>query len=98
MFGEPAFGGLDMCAIDIQRGRGQGLPDYNSIRSAIGLNKISNWSEILSNDGDNHNDFIQVYPDIDNSDPIMGMYAEKHLPWGVLGETMMHYYLININV
>ena len=88
MFGEPGFGGLDMCAIDIQRGRDQGLPDYNSIRSAIGLNKISNWSEILSNDGDNHNDFIQVYPDIDNSDPIMGMYAEKHLPGGVLGETM----------
>ena len=88
MFGDPGFGGLDMCAIDIQRGRGQGLPDYNSLRSAIGLNKISNWSEILPINSDIMNDLTQVYPDIDNSDPIMGMYAEKHLPGGVLGETM----------
>ena len=28
------------------------------------------------------------YIDIDNADPIMGMYAETHLPGGVLGETM----------
>ena len=88
MFGDPGFGGLDMCAIDIQRGRGHGLPDYNTLRSAVGLDKIENWSEITSSEGNGYQAMLQVYPDIDNADPIMGMYAETHLPGGVLGETM----------
>ncbi len=88
MFGDPGFGGLDMCAIDIQRGRGHGLPDYNTLRSAVGLNKIENWSEITSSESNGYQSMMQVYPDIDNADPIMGMYAETHLPGGVLGETM----------
>ena len=88
MFGDPGFGGLDMCAIDIQRGRGHGLPDYNTLRTAIGLDSIENWSEIISGDGLDYDNLSLVYPDIDNADPIMGMYAEPHLPGGVLGETM----------
>ena len=88
MFGDPGFGGLDMCAIDIQRGRGHGLPDYNTLRASIGLEKIDNWSQILDGNTTDLQKLEQVYPDINNSDPIMGMYAEKHLPGSVLGETM----------
>ena len=88
MFGDPGFGGLDMCAIDIQRARGHGLPDYNTLRSSIGLDRIDNWSEIIDGDSTDLEKLQQVYPNIDNSDPIMGMYAEKHLTGSVLGETM----------
>ena len=88
MFGDPGFGGLDMCAIDIQRARGHGLPDYNTLRSSIGLDRIDNWSEIIDGDSTDLEKPQQVYPNIDNSDPIMGMYAEKHLTGSVLGETM----------
>ncbi len=88
MFGDPGFGGLDMCAIDIQRGRGHGLPDYNTLRSTIGLGKINNWSEIMPQNTSDFNNLVQVYPNIDEVDPIIGMYAEPHLPGGVLGETM----------
>ena len=87
MFGEPGFGGLDMCAIDIQRGRDHGLPDYNTLRESIGLDRISNWSEI-TNDAEVLTRLNLTYPEIDNVDPMMGLYAESHLSNSVLGESM----------
>ena len=88
MFGEPGFGGLDMCAIDIQRGRGHGLPDYNTIRESLGLETISNWSDILGDNLADVDKLNQAYPDINNADPLMGMYAEQHISGSVLGESM----------
>lgn len=87
MFGDPGFGGLDMCAIDIQRGRDHGIPDYNTIRESFGLNKISNWTEITENQ-EVLQRLYQIYPDLSTVDPIMGMYAERHENNSVLGETM----------
>ena len=87
MFGEPGFGGMDMCAIDMQRGRDHGLPDYNSIRESLGFNRISDWSEI-SDDLEVIERMNRAYPDVNNADPIMGMYAEKHLEGSSLGESM----------
>ena len=33
-----------LCSIDINRARDHGMPDYNTMREAIGLEKITNWS------------------------------------------------------
>ena len=87
MFGEPGFGGMDMCAIDIQRGRDHGLPDYNSVRQSLGLSKIVDWSEITS-DAEVIERMNRAYPDLDAVDPIMGMYAERHIEGSPLGESM----------
>jgi len=48
LFGPPGSPGLDLAALDIQRGRDHGLTDYNSIRDAYGLAKVSSFGEITS--------------------------------------------------
>ena len=87
MFGPPGSGGLDLCAIDVQRGRDHGIPDFNTVREAFGLPRYSNWSEITS-DTEIQEKLNSTYPDIDSVDALIGMYAEDHLENSALGETM----------
>ena len=87
MFGEPGLGGLDMCAIDIQRGRDHGLPNYNQLRQYFNLQGIENWSDI-SNDLETIEKMKLAYPDVEQADPIMGLYSENHIESSSLGETM----------
>ncbi|MEE2748129.1 MAG: peroxidase family protein [Candidatus Thermoplasmatota archaeon] len=89
LFGMPGAGGMDLCAMDIQRGRDHGVPDYGSIREAFGLSEINNYSEITS-DTEVSNRLIQAYggEDLGHIDPFIGMLAEDHLPDSALGETM----------
>ena len=87
MFGVPGKGGMDMCAIDIQRGRDHGIPNYGTYRQALGLSPVNNWSDITG-DPDTIQKMEQAYPDINIADPLMAMYAEEHPSDGILGESM----------
>ncbi|MEE2759765.1 MAG: peroxidase family protein [Candidatus Thermoplasmatota archaeon] len=89
LFGMPGAGGMDLCAMDIQRGRDHGVPDYGDIRVAFGLEEITNYSQITS-DADVVNRLTEAYGDQDpgHIDPFIGMLAEDHLPNSTLGETM----------
>jgi hypothetical protein len=89
LFGEILQGGMDLCAIDIQRGRDHGVPDYGSIRAAFGLAPISNFTEV-SSDASITSSLSTAYGDENpgHIDPLMGMLAEDHLPDSALGETM----------
>ncbi len=89
LFGMPGAGGMDLCAIDIQRGRDHGVPDYADIRTAFGLDNISTSSEITS-DSVIANNLDLAYQDDapGHIDPLIGMLAEDHLPDSALGETM----------
>jgi hypothetical protein len=42
--------GFDLVAINIQRGRDHGIPDYNTLRIKLGLNEITEWKDITNND------------------------------------------------
>ncbi len=89
LFGMPGAGGMDLCAMDIQRGRDHGVPDYGAVRAAFELGAVTNYSEITS-DPDVATRLMQAYAaeDPGHIDPLIGMLAEDHLPDSALGETM----------
>lgn len=88
LFGQPGQGGLDLAAININRGRERGLPDYNTIRADFGLPKLSDFSDLCS---DNEVSILlnEIYGSVDNVDPWVGMLAENHLPGSLFGELVM---------
>lgn len=46
LFGPKEFTRRDLGALNIMRGRDNGLADYNTIRAYYGLQKKKNWNEI----------------------------------------------------
>jgi peroxidase len=71
-------------AFDIQRARDHGLPDYNTLRAAYGLPRVTTYAEITS-DMSVQNAIAAVYPDINTIDPLVGVLAEDHLPGASVG-------------
>lgn len=88
LFGPPGAGGLDLVSININRGRERGLPDFNTIRTDFGLTPYNNFIE-LNSDTLVANSLEQLYGDINNIDPWVGMLAENKLPDALFGETIM---------
>ena len=89
LFGMPGAGGMDLCAMDIQRGRDHGVPYYGDIRVAFGLEEVTDYSQITS-DAEVANRLTEAYGEQNpgHIDPFIGMLAEDHLPNSALGETM----------
>ncbi len=88
LFGLPSQGGLDLAAININRGRERGLGDYNSIRVDLGLPRLSAISEVTS-DVDDIETLESLYSSIDEIDPWVGMLAEEYMPGAMFGNTIM---------
>ncbi|XP_020605846.1 peroxinectin A-like [Orbicella faveolata] len=78
--------GQDLASKNIQRGRDHGLPDYNSVRKALGLTGLSSFSEITK-DSKTAEKMEEVYQDINNIDLWVGGLAEDHESGSELGET-----------
>ncbi|MEO1996930.1 MAG: peroxidase family protein, partial [Planctomycetaceae bacterium] len=85
LFGPPGAGGLDLAALDIQRGRDHGLPDYNSLREFYGLQRVTSFSEI-SSDPQVQQRLEEVYGSVDTIDAFIGSVAEDHLAGSSVGE------------
>jgi hypothetical protein len=84
LFGPPGSGGLDLAALNIQRGRDHGLADYNQTRIDVGLEPVEDFSEITS-DPELAEKLEQLYGDVDNIDVWVGGLAEDHLLGSSLG-------------
>jgi hypothetical protein len=84
LFGPPGAGGLDLAALDIQRGRDHGLPDYNNLRGNYGLTEVTSFAEI-SSDPAIQQKLEQLFGNVDNIDPFVGALAEDHLPGSSAG-------------
>lgn len=88
LFGPPGAGGLDLAAINIQRGRERGLPSYNTIRRAYGLQSIFEF-DLINPDFQVYNTLDELYGgDIDELDPWVGMLAERAMPGSIFGPTI----------
>src|SRR5262249_58000030 len=68
LFGPPGAGGSDLIARDIQRGRDHGLTDYNSMRDAYGLPRVTSFAQI-PRDVAGHPKLQQLYRNVNKLDP-----------------------------
>lgn len=84
LFGPPGSGGLDLASLNIQRGRDHGLADYNTVRAAYGMPKVTRFDQITSSTT-LQADLQALYGDVNNIDLWVGGLAEDHVPGGSVG-------------
>lgn len=84
LFGNPAAGGFDLAALNIQRGRDHGLPSYNQALRSIGLPAANDFSDITS-DVDSQRGLREAYNSVEDVDVWVGGLAEDSLPNSHLG-------------
>lgn len=87
LFGQPGFGGLDLAAININRGRERGLDDYNAIRVALGLPEYLFFQQINTNP-QVFAVLQSLYGSINQVDPWVGMVAEAPISGSIFGPTI----------
>lgn len=85
LFGPPGAGGFDLAALNIQRGRDHGLPDYNTVRTDYGLRRAASLADV-SSDPHVQEILAEVYGSVDDIDPWIGGLAEDHRPGAMVGE------------
>ena len=87
LFGNGGFGGEDLMAHDVQRDRDNGIPDYNSLRVAMGLPAVTSFSQI-SSDVTVQQELSAAYPGgVNTLDAFEGGLAEAHVPGSDVGPT-----------
>ncbi|MEM6320494.1 MAG: peroxidase family protein [Bacteroidota bacterium] len=87
LFGAPGAGGLDLAAININRGRERGIADFNTYREVLGLEKYRGFRQITS-DQDAIEALQSNYVDVDDIDAWVGMLAEEPKEGALFGETV----------
>ncbi len=78
--------GFDLAALNIQRGRDNGLPGYNQVRIDYGLPPKATFAEMTSN-ADAQLRLESAYDSPDNVDIWVGGLVEDHVNGGQMGET-----------
>jgi hypothetical protein len=86
LFGAPGSGGMDLASLNIQRGRDHGLADYNTVRAAYGLPRVTSFAQITPDVSLQHQ-LQSVYGGVNNIDLWVGGLAENHLPGSSVGPT-----------
>jgi hypothetical protein len=86
LFGKPGQGGFDLASLNIQRGRDHGLADYNTVRVAYGLPRVTSFDQITS-DKALQSSLASTYGNVNNIDLWVGGLSENHLPSSSLGTT-----------
>src|SRR5262249_36548370 len=79
LFGQPGQGGFDLASLNIQRGRDHGLADYNTVRAAYGLPRVSSFAQVTPDNGIQRK-LHDLYQTPDNIDLWVRGLAEAHVP------------------
>ena len=85
--GGPSMG-LDLAALNIQRGRDHGLPDYNTLRQHFTGVKAKNFSEIIKNRSTKLSLKAAYDNKVNNIDPWIGLLVEDKIKGTSIGPTM----------
>lgn len=84
------FSRRDLGALNIMRGRDNGLPDYNTVRMFFNLSRLESWNEV---NPDLTVDMIKklegLYNGLDNVDVYVGGMLESNGNVGELFKTIM---------
>ena len=80
--------GLDLIALNIQRGRDHGLPGYNVYREVVGLGKAKDWDGLKNNIRDKDIENLKkVYKHVDDVDLFVGGILEEPNDDAFIGQT-----------
>ncbi|MDF1701302.1 MAG: peroxidase family protein [Planctomycetota bacterium] len=84
LFGPPGAGGLDLAALNIQRGRDHGLPSYNACRVAFGLPAVTRVEEV-SSDEEYVARLEAAFDDLEDMDIWVCALCEDRVPGAMVG-------------
>ena len=80
--------GLDLAALNIQRGREHGIPTYNEFRKVCGLRSLSSWSNRpKEHESEYWEQLEKVYESVFDIDLYAGAIAETGVRGGAVGPT-----------
>ena len=84
LFGPPGAGGLDLAALNVQRGRDHGLPSYNACRAAFGLPTVSRIDQITT-DAEYQGRLLAAFEDLGDMDVWVCALCEDRVPGAMVG-------------
>lgn len=87
LFGPPGAGGMDLGALDIQRGRDHGLLNFNALRPAYGLTLLPSINQ-LTTDVALRAKLTSIYGNINSIDAFIGCLAEDHVAGTSVGRML----------
>jgi peroxidase len=76
--------GQDLIALDVERGRVNGIGSYNQVRVALGLPAVTSFAQITSNVQVQH-ELKAAYGNVNNIDAFEGGLAENPVPGSDVG-------------
>merc|ERR1712117_144206 len=80
--------GLDLVALNIQRGRDHGLPGYNAFRELCGLQRVKEFEYLKDLIPEKIVDRLKlIYDSVDDIDLFIGGVSEAPVPGALLGPT-----------